>query len=127
MHIFLWMLTFTVFTRLGMTLFDVPHRSFGGELSNSYSERTNIFAWRELFLVAGGLTNAFLAYSVFFRNNAQFKNGLLNPEPWIYYGLTGSLIMLASVLITYYGTLKSLKMLISFITHSPYVRFLIKF
>ena len=44
MHIFLWMLTFTVFTRLGMTLFDVPHRSFGGELSNSYSERTNIFA-----------------------------------------------------------------------------------
>ena len=56
MHIFLWMLTFTVFTRLGMTLFDVPHRSFGGELSNSYSERTNIFAWRELFLVAGGLT-----------------------------------------------------------------------
>ena len=109
MHIFLWMLTFTVFTRLGMTLFDVPHRSFGGELSSSYSERTNIFAWRELFLVAGGLTNALLAYSVFFRNNAQFKNGLLNPEPWIYYGLTGSLIMLTSVLITYYGTLKKSK------------------
>ncbi|MEC8218927.1 MAG: MFS transporter [Pseudomonadota bacterium] len=109
MHIFLWMLTFTVFTRLGMTLFDVPHRSFGGELSNSYSERTNIFAWRELFLVAGGLTNAFLAYSVFFRNNTQFKNGLLNPEPWTYYGLTGSLIMMASVLITYYGTLKKSK------------------
>ena len=66
-QLFLWMLIFTIFTRLGMTLFDVPHRSLGSEMSQSYSERTSIFSWRELLQTAGGLTNALLAYSVFFR------------------------------------------------------------
>ena len=41
-QLFLWMLIFTIFTRLGITLFDVPHRSLGSEMSQSYSERTSI-------------------------------------------------------------------------------------
>ena len=78
-QLFLWMLIFTIFTRLGITLFDVPHRSLGSEMSQSYSERTSIFSWRELLQTAGGLTNALLAYSVFFRATTEYKVGLLNP------------------------------------------------
>ena len=105
-YLFLWMLTFTIFTRLGMTIFEVPHRSLGSEMSRSYTERTSIFAAREMFGWAGGLFNAFLAYTVFFKDTHDYIPGTQNPEPWIYYGMTGATLMSISVLVTYFGTLK---------------------
>ena len=105
-YLFLWMLTFTMLTRLGMTIFEVPHRSLGSEMSRSYTERTSIFATRELLGWMGGLFNAFLAYTVFFKDTPDYMPGTKNPEPWIHYGMTGATIMCASVLITYFGTLK---------------------
>ena len=105
-YLFLWMLTFTIFTRLGMTIFEVPHRSLGSEMSRSYTERTSIFAAREMFGWAGGLFNAFLAYTVFFKDTPEYIPGTQNPEPWIYYGITGAVLISISVLVTYFGTLK---------------------
>ena len=104
--LFLWMLTFTLLTRLGMTIFDVPHRSLGSEMSRSYTERTSIFAAREMLGWMGGLFNAFLAYAIFFKDTPEFTPGTKNPEPWIFYGMTGATIMCISVLITYFGTRK---------------------
>ena len=105
-YLFLWMLTFTMLTRLGMTIFEVPHRSLGSEMSRSYTERTSIFATRELLGWMGGLFNAFLAYTIFFKDTPDYMPGTKNPEPWIYYGMTGATIMCFSVLVTYFGTLK---------------------
>jgi len=105
-YLFLWMLTFTMLTRLGMTIFEVPHRSLGSEMSKSYTERTSIFATRELLGWMGGLFNAFLAYTIFFKDTPDYMPGTKNPEPWIHYGMTGATIMCLSVLITYFGTLK---------------------
>jgi Na+/melibiose symporter-like transporter len=105
-YLFAWMLTFTMLTRLGMTIFEVPHRSLGSEMSRSYTERTSIFATRELFGWMGGLFNAFLAYTIFFKDTPDYMPGTKNPEPWIYYGMTGATIMCISVLVTYFGTLK---------------------
>ena len=105
-YLFLWMLTFTIFTRLGMTIFEVPHRSLGSEMSRSYTERTSIFAAREMFGWAGGLFNAFLAYTVFFKDTPEYIPGTQNPEPWIYYGITGAVLISISVLVNYFGTLK---------------------
>jgi Na+/melibiose symporter-like transporter len=89
-----------------MTIFEVPHRSLGSEMSRSYTERTSIFATRELFGWMGGLFNAFLAYTIFFKDTPDYMPGTKNPEPWIYYGMTGATIMCISVLVTYFGTLK---------------------
>ena len=105
-YLFVWMLTFTMLTRLGMTIFEVPHRSLGSEMSRSYTERTSIFATRELFGWMGGLFNAFLAHTIFFKDTPDYMPGTKNPEPWIYYGMTGATIMCISVLVTYFGTLK---------------------
>ena len=68
LSLFIWMLSFCIITRFGMTLFDVPHRSFGAEISKDYDERTKLFSWRELFAWVAGITNAFLAYFIFFRS-----------------------------------------------------------
>ena len=105
-HLFLWMLSFTLLTRLGMTIFEVPHRSLGSEMTRSYTERTSIFAARELLGWFGGLFNAFLAYTIFFKDTPDYMPGTKNPDPWIYYGMTGASIMCISVLLTYFGTLK---------------------
>ena len=105
-QLFLWMLTFIILTRLGMTIFEVPHRSLGSEMSRSYTERTSIFAAREMLGWLGGLFNAFLAYTVFFKDTPEYMPGTQNPEPWIYYGMTGAALMCISVLVTYFGTLK---------------------
>ena len=87
-QLFLWMLTFTVLTRIGMTIFDVPHRSLGSEMSRSYTERTSIFAAREMMGWGGGLFNAFLAYTVFFNDTPEYIPGTQNPEPVSYTHLT---------------------------------------
>ena len=105
-QLFVWMLTFIILTRLGMTIFEVPHRSLGSEMSRSYTERTSIFAAREMLGWLGGLFNAFLAYTVFFKDTPEYIPGTQNPEPWIYYGMTGAGLMCISVLVTYFGTLK---------------------
>ncbi len=105
-QLFAWMLSFVLLTRLGMTIFEIPHRSFGGDMSSSYTERTKIFAWRELFQQGGGLFNAFLAYTIFFKSTPEFKDGFTNPDPWLYYGITGASIMIITVMLTYFGTLK---------------------
>jgi len=75
-------------------------------MSRSYDERTSIFAAREMFGWAGGLFNALLAYTVFFKDTPEYIPGTQNPEPWIYFGMTGTILMCISVLITYFGTLK---------------------
>ena len=58
--LFVWMLSFCIITRFGMTLFDVPHRALGGEITKDYDERTALFSIRELFGWLAGLSNAFL-------------------------------------------------------------------
>ena len=54
----------------------------------------------------GGLFNAFLAYTVFFKGTVEYIPCTKNPEPWFYYGITGAVIMCLAVLISYFGTLK---------------------
>ena len=75
--LFLWMTVFTVLTRLGMTLFDIPHRAFGGEVTKDYQERTILMSWREAFGWIAGLSNAFLGYGIFFASTPEYPQGQL--------------------------------------------------
>ena len=63
--LFLWMVVCTTLTRVGMTLFEVPHRSFGAEITKDYQERTLLFSWREMVTWVAAIGNAFLGYFVF--------------------------------------------------------------
>ena len=89
---------FTILTRIGMTLFDIPHRAFGGEITKNYKERTLLMSWREMFAWVAGLSNAFLGYGVFFASTNEFPQGQLNPDAWFPFAVTGALIMIFSVL-----------------------------
>ena len=107
--LFLWMTIFTIITRIGMTLFDIPHRAFGGEITKNYEERTLLMSWREMFAWIAGLGNAFLGYGVFFSSTTEYPQGQLNPDAWFPFALTGAILMIISVLYCSYTTRDQVK------------------
>ena len=109
--LFLWMTVFTVLTRLGMTLSDIPHRAFGGEVTKDYQERTILMSWREAFGWIAGLSNAFLGYGIFFASTPEYPQGQLNPDAWFPFALTGAIVMIISVLYSSYSTKDEIKSL----------------
>lgn len=108
-ELFIWMTLFTILTRIGMTLFDVPHRAFGGEVTKDYEERTLLMSWREMMGWVAGLSNAFLGYGVFFASTAEYPKGQLNPDAWFPFALTGAIIMILSVLYSSFSTRDEIK------------------
>ena len=97
-QLFWWMFVCASFTRIGMTLFEVPHRSFGAEITKDYIERTKLFSWREMFAWIAGICNAFIAYNIFFRSTQEYPYGQLNPEAYFPLALTGAIFMVLSLL-----------------------------
>jgi len=87
-----------------MTLFHTPHLALGGELSPHYVERSKVMAYNTFFQWVGGSATAYIALTFFFPATAQFRNGLLNPEPWAAFALTGAIaiivILFASAIFT---------------------------
>jgi Na+/melibiose symporter-like transporter len=100
------MVSFAVLTRVGMTLFDIPHRGLGAELSKDYEERALIMSWRELFGWLAGLTNAFLGYFIFLRATPEYPRGMLNPDAYLPFAFAGAAIMIMSILFSSFSTLK---------------------
>ena len=107
--LFIWMTLFTVLTRLGMTLFDIPHRAFGGEVTKNYEERTLLMSWREMIGWVAGLSNAFLAYGIFFAATPEYPKGQLNPDAWFPFALTGAAFMIITVLYSSFSTKEEIK------------------
>tara|TARA_B100000927_G_scaffold277773_1_gene259718 strand:- start:1412 stop:2809 length:1398 start_codon:yes stop_codon:yes gene_type:complete len=106
LSLFIWMLTFCIITRFGMTLFDVPHRALGGEITMDYDERTSLFSLRELLAWLAGLTNAFLGYYVFFSSTPEYPKGQLNPDAWFPFGYTGAAIMAFFIITSSLATIR---------------------
>ena len=104
--LFLWMVSFAILTRVGMTLFDIPHRGLGAELSKDYEERVSIMSWRELFGWLAGLTNAFLGYFVFLRSTSDYERGMLNPDAYLPFAAAGAVIIIFSILFSSSTTLQ---------------------
>ena len=96
--LFLWLTVFSVSTRALMTLYYVPHISLGAELSEDFNERTEVVAYRYFFSYIGGILTYIIGFVVYFPDT-QFNTAAYGP-----FGLTLSLIMMASVLFTALGT-----------------------
>jgi Na+/melibiose symporter-like transporter len=96
-----------------MTLFEVPHRSFGAEITKDYIERTKLFSWREMFAWIAGICNAFLAYNIFFKSTSKYPFGQLNPEAYFPLALTGAFFMMLGILYSTISTRNNINLLSS--------------
>ncbi len=98
--LFLWLTVFSVGTRAMMTLYYVPHVSLGAELSEDFNERTEVVAYRYFFSYVGVILTFAIGFVVYFPDT-QF-----NAEAYAPFGITLSLLMMASILMTAAGTRK---------------------
>jgi Na+/melibiose symporter-like transporter len=107
-QLFWWMFISASMTRIGMTFFEVPHRSFGAEITKDYLERTKLFSWREMFAWTAGICNAFLAYNIFFKSTPEYSYGQLNPDAYFPLALTGAFMMVLSIIYSSLSTIKEI-------------------
>ncbi len=102
--LFAWMLALTVLTRAAMTLYSVPHMALGAELSDDYDERTVLVAIRHFFGAVGYIIVFGLGFAHFFAPTPEYPNGQLNGAAYPPFAFTLALTMVASILISAFGT-----------------------
>lgn len=87
--LFVWLTVTTIACRVSLTLFHVPHTAMGAELSNDYTERTEVVQFRYGLGVLGMFAVYALAFLIFFAG----EKGQMNASAYPAYGLTLALIM----------------------------------
>lgn len=98
--LFLWLTVTTIAARVSLTLFHVPHIAMGAELSNDYTERTEVVQFRYGLGVSGMFAVYALAFLVFFTGAEGQRDVGVYPA----YGLTLALIMVVTMLWCTRGT-----------------------
>lgn len=91
---FAGLLGIAIGVRLLLSACEVPAVALLPELTADYDERTTLFRYRFLCGWAGGLMMMVLAYFVFMRG----PRGILSPEGYIGWGITGAIVMAVSVM-----------------------------
>jgi glycoside/pentoside/hexuronide:cation symporter, GPH family len=108
---FLYLVVTAIFVRTLVSACEVPSVAILPELTQDYDERTKLMRLRYLFAWAGGLLMLFLAYGVFLVSKEEGQVGQLMAEGYWLYGLTGAILMTATVLISAVGQHKRLAFL----------------
>lgn len=80
--------------RLLLSACEVPSVALLPEITADYDERTTLFRYRFLSGWAGGLVMMVLAYFVFM----QGPKGILSPDGYVGWGITGACVMVLSVI-----------------------------
>ncbi|TDJ46007.1 MAG: hypothetical protein E2O52_05645 [Gammaproteobacteria bacterium] len=103
-ELLVWLIVFTVGTRLMMTLFLVPYYAVGAELTENYQERTALVAYRTMAGWLGAIVLTAVAFTVFFQPTAEYPQGQLNPDAYPLFGVTFGLMATFAILIATWGT-----------------------
>jgi GPH family glycoside/pentoside/hexuronide:cation symporter len=80
--------------RLMLSACEVPSVALLPEITGDYDERTTLFRYRFLSGWTGGLIMMVLAYFVFM----QGPKGILSPDGYVGWGITGACVMVVSVI-----------------------------
>lgn len=105
-----WMLICSISVRVSFTFFAVPWGAIAAELSEDYAERTTIIAYRMLIGGLGGVLFIFFIYSIF-PSNAEYENGLFNPQGYANFAWTISGLMALWMTVSTLATLDQIKFL----------------
>lgn len=104
---FLWLTVFKMGVRGFASMFNIPFFALGGEMTDGYTERTRIVAYRLLAGIVTSIAIYFVAYSIFFAG----EGGLQRPERYPAFGWTIASFVLAGALICCLGVWRFAKSL----------------
>ena len=105
--LFAWLTVFAILTRAAMTLYHVPHLALGAEMTENFSERTRIVAYRQFFSAAGTAAAWIIGLTWFF---ADAKG--LAAENYPPYAVTLAVLMVVTIWYSAYGTQKEVPFLV---------------
>ena len=77
-HLFVWLVACAVATRLSFTFFAVPWNAMFAELSDDYSERSELVAYRFAIGWLVGIVFVYSIYAFIFTASADYPQGQLN-------------------------------------------------
>lgn len=103
-ELFPYILALAILIRVFITLFEVPSSALSAELTQDYDDRTSLFSYRYFFGWIGGTLMATIALAVFLAPTETIPNGLLNKQGYGVYGISASIVILISILVTSLGT-----------------------
>ena len=106
--LFAWLTVFAILTRAAMTLYHVPHLALGAEMTENFSERTRIVAYRQFFSAAGTAAAWIIGLTWFF---ADAKG--LAAENYPPYAVTLAVLMVVTIWYSAYGTQKEVPFLVN--------------
>ena len=98
-----WLFTFLILTRLTFTFFSVPWSAMTAELTDSYSERSEVVGWRMIVSYVLGALYGYLIFTFIFSGSDAFSQGQLNPENYVIFApLLGALITMWCLITTHF-------------------------
>ena len=98
-----WLASFLILARLTFTFFSVPWSAMTSELTDSYSERSVVVAWRQIVGHSLAALYSFLIFTFIFSESDAFPQGQLNPENYTLFApLLGTLITIWCLITTHF-------------------------
>jgi GPH family glycoside/pentoside/hexuronide:cation symporter len=107
--LFLWLLFFGVSSRLLLTLFVIPYKAMGAELSRSVTERPRIVAAAAIGNTIARVGLPLVTFGFFFVESARYERGQLDPANYPPFATAAALAMLASIALVVAATLGPLR------------------
>ena len=110
MHLFSWLLGFTILLRVSLTLYAVPSNAMAAELTQDYDERTEVIGIRFLFGWMAGLGSAIVGYVVFFNEQPGGLDGRMQASAYEEFAFYCALVSGAAIFICALGTQKAARL-----------------
>ena len=108
--LFVWLTVFAILTRAAMTLYHVPHLALGAEMTDNFSERTKVVAYRQFFAATGIAGTWIIGLTWFFTED---KGGPLAAENYPPFAITLAVLMTVTIWYSAYGTQKEVPFLLT--------------
>ena len=104
--LFAWLLLFAVLNRLFITLFHVPYKAVGAELSRDIGVRPRIKAFGTVGMQGARIGLPLLAFGYFFLESATYSRGQLDPANYPPFAAAFATVAVIAMVINIAGTLK---------------------
>jgi GPH family glycoside/pentoside/hexuronide:cation symporter len=96
--LFVYMTAAAVGTRIALSLFAVPHVALGAELSDDYTERSHIVAYRTIFSVLSAILGPILIFKVFTHSSTDLlQRSGYTPFAWVSAGIAAASAVLCTM------------------------------
>ena len=98
--LFLYLTVLAVLIRTFITFYETPSSALIPELTSDYEERTSLQSYRLLFGWVGGSLMSIIMFGALMTGPL----GMMDPEAYATYGIIGSVMMLAAIMVSAIGT-----------------------